>query len=119
VSEGCITADLLATKGAYCVQLDEFQKRFPNGLDVDTVRPKEIAGLYVEWAVNVLLPAPALKVFEEAMAPAQKAYEEAKATAREVFGEAEATDSAWKAFLEAEARAAIAVFREYWQEEEE
>ena len=130
MSARCITADLLATKGAHCAQLDEFKARFPDGLDVETVRPKEIAGLHVSWMVHALLPAAAWEAYLEATAPALKAFVEARAPTREAHEEAEATVPAWEAFVEATApawetyreaiaRAAIAVLREHWQEEEE
>jgi len=144
-----ITADLLAAKGACPDQLDKFRERWPDGLDVETVMPGEVAGLSVGWAVRALLPAPAWEAWKEAEAAAWKAYAEATTTAREAFVEAtaparrayegtqrssweafkEAKDTArkaceeakvraWGTYEEAAARAAIAVFREYWQEEE-
>ena len=51
-----ITADMLAEKGACPDQLDEFRKRFPDGLDLETVRPEEVVDLDVRWAVHALLP---------------------------------------------------------------
>ena len=135
-----ITADLLAEKGARCGQLDEFRERFPNGLDPATVMPEEVAGLNVGWAVWALLGTSAWKAywkavsvrareaFVEARSTAREAYEEARVREREAFVEAPATAweayeeakvRAWGTYEEAKARAAIAVFREYWQEEEE
>ena len=115
-----VTAELLAEKGAHCDEIDEFRERFPDGVDLETVQPKEVVGLNVQWAVHALLPPPAREAFKEATAPAWKAHEEATASVWKAYKEAykEAKDAAWEAYEEAEARAAIAVFREHWQVEE-
>ncbi|HKJ87124.1 MAG TPA: hypothetical protein VKA48_01205 [Gammaproteobacteria bacterium] len=109
-----ITAEMLTQKGAHCAQFDEVQERFPDGVDVETVTPEEVADLSVGWAVQALLPAPARKAFKEAEATAWKDYVEATGSAwKEAHRGSGAT--AWKAYLEAEARAAIRVFRQYWR----
>jgi len=95
-----ITAELLAAKGACPDHLDEFRERFPNGLDPATVRPEEVAYLNVEWAVDTLLPGPAWRVYWKAIAPG-----------REAWG---AGATSWEAYEEAQARAAIELFRQYW-----
>ncbi|HKJ88969.1 MAG TPA: hypothetical protein VKA48_10720, partial [Gammaproteobacteria bacterium] len=106
-----ISAELLAEKDACPYQIDRFQERFPDGVDPETVQPEEVYALDVRWAVHALLPPPAREAFDEATAPAREAYEEAVATARKALSEVR--NPAWKARGEAEARAAIAVFREH------
>ena len=129
-----ITAELLAQEGAYCDRLDEFRERFPTGLDLETVQPKEVVGLDVWWAVRHMLPAPAWEAYQEA---ARKAFREARATEWEAHKEARATeweaykeggasalarnafkeaeDAAAKRYREAGARIAIELFRQYWR----
>ena len=118
-----VTAELLAEKGACPGHLDKFRKRFPTGLDLETVRPEEVVGLNVWWAVIHMLPAPARKAFREAEDAAWKVYKEATGSAWEADKEpasawgayGEARDAAWKRHREATARAAIDLFREHWQ----
>jgi len=107
-----ITADMLAEKGADCDEIDEFRERFPDGLDLETVQPEEIADLDVEWAVHYMLPIPTRKAFWEAREAALESYMGTP------FGALRARNSAWKAYQEAKARAAIDLFREYWQKED-
>jgi len=70
MSKRRITAEMLTQKGAHCGQLNKFRKRFPDGLDLETVRPEEVVGLDVRWAVLHMLPAPAWKRYREARARA-------------------------------------------------
>ena len=73
------------------------------------------------WETYREAVAPAWKEFREAQkalnkearAAAREAYEEAVATARKALSEVR--NPAWKARGEAEARAAIELFREYWR----
>ncbi|HKJ87904.1 MAG TPA: hypothetical protein VKA48_05300 [Gammaproteobacteria bacterium] len=108
MSKRRITADMLAEAGAHCDQLDEFRGRFPDGLDPETVQPEEIADLDVGWAVHYMLPIPTRKAFWEAREAALESYMGTP------FGALKARNSAWKAYREAKARAAIDLFRRYW-----
>ena len=128
MSERRITAEMLAQKDADCDEIDEFRERFPDGVDLETVQPKEVVGLNVQWVVRSMLPHPAWKTYKEARDTAWDAYWEAMATAWEEArlgalalarkAHEEAMDVAWEAYEEAEARIATELFRQYWQEEE-
>jgi len=133
VSKRRITAEMLTQKDACTDQIDRFRERFPDGLDPETVQPEEVVGLDVEWAVHALLPPPAREAFkeayEEAARKAFKAFREARAPAWEAYKDGgapslalnafkEAEDAALKRYREVRARAAIDLFREYWQKED-
>ena len=136
MSKRRITAEMLTQKDACPDQLDEFRERFPNGIDLETVRPEEVVDLDVWWAVLHMLPDAAWEAYKEAedaawkaARKAFKAFREARATAWGAYKEAEdaalalnafkeAEDAALKRYREARARIAIELFRQYWQEEE-
>ena len=98
-----ITKELLEKHGACKNQLDKFVELFPDGVDAT----RELCLAHAQtfdfiWA-QYLLPRPARKAYDEAIAPAYKAYYEATAAARKAHNEA--TAPAWKAYNKATAPA--------------
>ena len=94
-----ISKELLEKHGACKDQLDKFVELFPDGVDAT----RELCLAHAQtfdftWA-QYLLPRPARKAYNEALAPVWKAYDEAAASARKAYAGAAA--SARKAYDEA------------------
>ena len=112
-----ITLKQLRLKGACWEQADLFKAAFGEKVEVTMDNAVQYADKFDwTWAAEHLLPAPALKAYEEAVAPAGKAYREAVAPAEKAYQEAMATAGkacreamapAEKAYLEAAAPAFV------------
>ena len=98
-----VTLKQLKAKGACVAQVRKFEELFGASVEVtEALCQKHAEDFDFAWATR-LLPAPAQKAFDEAMALAWKAYDEAMAPAQKAFDEA--TAPAWKAYDEARALA--------------
>ena len=76
-----ITDRLLKSKGACADQVAKFAELFPNGVEPTEALCLTHAQVFDwSWAASNLLPAPAGKAYDEAVAPAKKAYGEAVAS---------------------------------------
>ena len=106
-----LTAEMLREARACTDQVARFDKAWPTGVvpTLASARRAVRLGLNVAWAAR-LLPPPARKAYDEAIAPAWKAYAEARATAWKAYDEATAT--AWKAYAEAIATAFVEAWRD-------
>ena len=78
-----ITAAMLREHHACPGQLATFELEWPKGVvpTLAACRRALALGLDLNWAARVLMPAPALKAYDEACATAWKAYNEARAAA--------------------------------------
>jgi hypothetical protein len=95
-----ITLEMLESKDACYSQLDLFQERFPEGIEVTKEACVLVADKFDwDWAAKNLLPKEDKKAYQEATDTARKAYHEADDTAWKAYQEA--TDTAWKAYQEA------------------
>ena len=88
-----ISKELLEKHGACKNQLDKFVELFPDGVDAT----RELCLAHAQtfdftWA-QYLLPSPAWKAYNEAIAPARKAYDEIIPPTRKAYNEAIA--AAW------------------------
>jgi len=99
-----ITYKQLKNAGACLEKLRLFKKLHGESCVMTVKRCIKEASLWDwDWAVNHLLPTPAWKAYNEAIAPAEKAYNEVRAPAEKAYREARAP--AWKAYREARAPA--------------
>ena len=84
-----ITKELLITHDACEEQVELFEATFPKGGTTSKANLIKAAraGLYINW-LERFVPAPARKVYYEAVAAARKVYRDAAAPAWKVYDEA-------------------------------
>ena len=106
-----ISTKLLRRLKACEDQVVLFRETFPDshetGVTINLRNAKKAAraGLDLDWLAQTILPPPALKAYNEAIAPALKVYEEAIAAAWKAYNEARA--AAGKVYNEAIAPAFV------------
>ena len=106
-----ITVKQLIEKRACVEQVKVFRKLFGASATITLANciKASKAGLDFNWAAQNLLPAPALKAYQKAIATAWEDYEKAEATAWEDYEKAIAT--AWEDYRKAKATVFYKVIR--------
>jgi hypothetical protein len=88
-----ITVDMLRGRGACKLQVEEFERRFPDGVEVSVAAAVAVANIFDwDWAAENLLPCSAWQAYAAAVEPAWQACDAAVVSAREAYnaGRAEA-----------------------------